>query len=383
VDLKSEWTARSPASIRMPCPERRHRITRDFRSFALSILLCLIPEVTFAEAGPDLATSATRGQMAGLSGSERLRMFVWGKWLETDQAPRNVIEAMRGALTRNGYYHDGPVPRIVWTDLYATPLLGYETNVNGGVAQDSFTTGGFIFDVDPAYRAVSGVVVGLDGSAETRIAWRNGHTINAAVEGSAGWAPENGIDFSRGSVQLCSRNNLTRWVFLDGCILHAASNRVLSSSTIDQTSVTLSTLFQTAAAYHEVSGEVAETQTNDYDQKTATLALNTVWNQAVTGLAVTFGELVAGQTVLDRRIGFDLRWQAGRHPVGFGLWHSTSRGGTFLGIDQIDNAAGVSVSWQTRPGTTIKAGYTRTLSTAAFYNDDSVFLRVQFDGFGF
>lgn len=321
--------------------------------------------------------------MAGLSGSERLRMFAWGKWLESGPAPRAVVEAMENTLIQNGFYHDAAVPSVVLKDIRISPQLSYETNINGGVAQDSFTAGPFIFDVDPAYRAIPGVVIGINGSAEARVAWLNGHTVNSIAEGLVGWAPESDIAYRRGSVQICTQNNLVRWLFLDGCVLHAENDRALKSTSIDQTSFKLSSVFQTVLAYHELTGEIAKTEMQGYNQTTATIALNSVWDQLVTGVSFTFGDPIDEQNVLDRRVTFDVRWEAGGHPVAFAIWHATSRGGTFLGIKQIDDSIGLNVSVQARRGLSFEVGYERTESTAALYNDESVSLRMQFDGFSF
>ena len=370
-------------SILMPCLETAGWIAKGLRLLTLPLLLCLLPRLVAAEGANSPESATSRGAVASLSGSERLRMFAWGKWLETGSPPQTVVDAMRGTLVQNGFYHDAAVPAVVRSNVYLAPQLSYETNVNGGVAQDSFAAGGFIFDVDPAYRAVSGLVIGVNGSAETRVAWMNGHTINTTAEGFVGWAPESDIGYRRGSIEICSQNNLVRWLFFDGCILHAANDRILSSSSIDQTSFKLSSLFQTASVYHELTSEIAKTETQDYSQTTATIALNSVWNDLVTGLSITFGEPNAEQTVLDRRVAIDVRWEAGGHPIGLGVWTATSRGGTFLGVDQVDDAIGVNVSVQARRGLSIEAGYAQTVSTAALYNDQSVSLQFQFDGFSF
>ncbi len=360
---------------------RSHKKYRAYLwTCALLVLTC--SGSAFAQPVSDTARAAARGQTAGLSGSDRLRMFAWGKWLETGEAPRTAFEAMRAALIRNGYYFDGHTPTIVWADAYATPHLSYDSNVNGGMTQHSFTSGRLLFEVDPAYRAIPDIVLEVEGGAEARLAWENGHTFEAVAAGGFGWAPATDLTLSHSSVQVCSRNNVTHWIFLDGCYLHARSVRDLGAASSDQTSMRLSTLFQTTAAAHEIGGALAKVRTHDYDQTTYGLSVESVWDQAVTDVSATFGEPVKGQTVLDRRVAVDVRWRLRGHAMGVGLWNATARGGTFLGVDQIDSTTGLLLSWQANSGTTIEAGYSRTTSTAKIYNNDGVTLQLQFEDFG-
>ncbi|WP_226783205.1 hypothetical protein [Oceaniglobus trochenteri] len=341
--------------------------------------LCAAP----TQADPAAGRAVALGQTAALAASERLRTFAWGKWLETGPAPRSVVGAMRGALERQGFYHDGATPRLVWRDFRAAPLIAYESNVNGGLAQDSFTFGDYVFTADPALRALPGVVLGIEASGAARLAWGTGRLVEIMGEGALGWAPTEDLGFHRGAVQLCSRNNLVRWVFLDGCLLGAANARSLSSANLGRASLALSTLFETPVGYHELRGELAQTHADTYDQATATLSLATVWTHAVTEMSLTLGAPVEGQTVLDHRASLDLRWMAGARPVSIGLWHSVSNGGQFLGLAREDRSLGLTLSWQARPGVTFELGYARIDSTADLFDDESASFRVRLGDFRF
>ena len=347
------------------------------------VILSLICGPGAAEPVTKDTSVVARGHTVGLAGSERLRMFAWGKWLETGLAPRDTVDAMRYTLVRNGYYHNGGVPEVVWVDAIAAPILSFETNINGGISQDSFVSNGFLFEVDPSYRAISGIVLGVSGNAEARLAWKVGHTIQAVAVGAFGWAPGTDLSVSRRSFQLCSRNNITRWIFFDACVVDANSERDLGVSNFGQANLSFSSIFQTSAAYHKIGGTIATARSDYYDQTSLSIAVDSVWDQAVTGLSLTFAQPVAGKTVLDRRVAIDVRWWAGAHAVGLGLWHTASRGGMFLGLEQIDQTTGVQLSWQPRSGRTLEVEYAHTVSSASLYNNNTVTVQLQFDDFNF
>ncbi len=353
------------------------------RAVGAALLACVLFAPAPNAAGADPARTATRGQTAVMSGSDRLRIFAWGKWLETGQAPREIVDAMQGALVRQGFYHDGPEAGVVWTDVRAAPLLGFDTNINGGVAQDSFTFAGFTFEAAPEVRAVSGIVAGLEGGGTARLAWDTGRTVEISANGTYGWAPGRDLSYYRGTLQLCSRNTVVGWIFADGCVAHAVSERDLASQRLDRASLTLSTLFETPAAWHELSGELAVTRTDTVEQTTATVTLGSVWDLAVTEASLTVGDPVAGITGLDHRVAVDIRWQAGGYPTGIGLWQSASSGGRFLGVPRADTATGITAFWQARPGLSVEVGYSVVNSTADLFDDESVTFQVRLDDPGF
>lgn len=337
-----------------------------------TLLFCIMGVSAHADA-LDLARSA------GISGSERLRMFAYGKLLETEAAPRAAAVQMRQSLVRQGFYYEPGSRRIIATEAWAAPVLSYDGNINGGTLQDSFRFNGFEFEADPAYRAKAGAVFGLSAGGVARVAWAEGRYVEAILRGDAVWSPQHSIGRNSVELGLCSRNHVTGWTFMDLCHTFAKSDRELGANTSRKTALVLSQLFTTGQNHHEVSAEVANTQYEAGAQPAVTLSWGTAWNTAATRLSVTKAAGIKGETALNARVAADVQWVWDGRAIGVGLWHQTADGGTFLGSPRSDRASGVSLSYQVSKGLTAQVGYMVNRSTADFFDYGLVTVNMRYD----
>jgi len=325
------------------------------------------------------ADALDRARIASIAGSERLRVFAYGKLLETGSAPRAVVVQMKRNMVSQGFYFEPGANRVIATEAWAAPILSYDGNINGGALQDSFTFNGFVFEADPAFRAKSGVVMGLAAGAVARLAWANGRYVEGRLRGEAVWSPEHSIGRSNAELALCSRNHVTGWTFLDLCQTASVVERELGSNTSQKTALAMTQLFQTTAGYHEVTAEIAQAQYDTGHQPSVTLSWGAVWNHAATKLSLTKAAPINGETALNSRIAADVQWLWGGRPVGVGLWHQRATGGAFLGTPRTDKATGISVSYQLRPGLTAQLGYMTNHSSVDFFDYAQASLNVRFD----
>ncbi|MDR7127165.1 hypothetical protein [Pseudotabrizicola sp. 4114] len=327
-----------------------------------------------ANADPlDLARSA------GISGSERMRMFAYGKLLETEAAPRAAAVQMKQSLIRQGFYYEPGSQRIIAAEAWAAPVLSYDGNINGGTLQDSFRFNGYEFAADPAYRAKAGAVFGFSAGGVGRLAWAEGRYIEGLVRGEAVWSPEHRIGRSNAELGLCSRNHVTGWTFVDLCHTLSRSNRELGSGTSQKTALIVSQLFTSGQSHHEVKAELANTEYAVGAQPAVTLSWGSAWNTAATKLSLTKAAGIKGETALNVRAAADVQWLWGKRAVGIGLWHQTADGGAFLGTPRSDKATGISLSYQINTGLTAQVGYMVNRSTADFFDYALVTVNMRYD----
>lgn len=340
----------------------------------LGTLLC--PVVSGDAAKADVVD---RARIAGIAGTDRLRMFTYGKFLETGVAPRAVVGRMKKLMVGQGFYYAPGERHVIAAEAWAAPVLNYDSNINGGVLKDSFTFNGFVFDADPTYRAKAGVVMGVAAGGLSRVAWASGRYVEMQLRAESVWSPEYNIGRSTAALSLCSRNHVKDWTFLDLCHSATGSDRALGSSTSQETALSATQLFETGAGYHEVTAEVAQLQDAAGSQPAATLSWGAIWDRVATKLSVTKAAPKAGETALNSRIAADAQWLMGGHAVGVGLWHQRFSGGAFLGTARSDAATGINLSYQPRPGMTVQLGYMENHSNIDFFDVSQSSLQVRFD----
>lgn len=352
------------------------RWTRLAAGALLALVAALSP--VFGPA-PVRADEMDRMRLSVLAPSERLRLRAFGKALSAGLATRPAIDQLRRDMVRQGFYFDPGPPRLVAAELWAAPVLSWDGNINGGVLTDRFFFGGYVFEADPAFVAQPGVVLGAAAGGTARMAWASGRLIELQAGAELAWSPEHDIGRSDAALGLCSRNHLAGWTFLDLCANGQWSGRSLGDSSAGQTSLRLSTLADGADSLHEIALTYTRAETADDPQARIGLAVNSVWNHAVTEVSVTLGAPVAGETVLRRRLDAGIGWFWRGRPLRADLWYQVADGGTFLGTPRRDEGIGASLELQLRPGLTLRTGYARNRSTAGFADYDQVTLDVRFD----
>ena len=325
------------------------------------------------------ADALDRAVIAEIIGSERLQMFTYGKLLETGDAPRAAVVQMKQTMAAQGFYYEPGTNPVIATEAWIAPVVSYDGNINGGVLRSSFTFNGLIFEADPAYYAKAGVVLGAAGGGVARVAWANGRYIEARVRAESVWSPEYQIGRSNAELALCSRNHVAGWTFVDLCKTGSALWRELGKSSTQGATIAVSQLFQTDAAYHELTAAVSQTQVYSDKQPSVSVSLGSVWDHAATRVWLTAAPPVAGETVLRSRVATDVQWLWVGHAVGVGLWYQHFDGGAFLGTPRSDNAIGINLSYEINPALTAQIGYMENRSTVDLYDYAQTSVDLVFD----
>ncbi|MDP3341999.1 hypothetical protein [Frigidibacter sp.] len=344
---------------------------RARRLAALLLALCAAPAA--ADEGARVATSA-------LAGSERLRLFAFGKALETGALPPALVGRMKRDMVRQGFYHEPGQTPLIALDAWAAPVLSYDGNINGGAYNDRLSVDGIIFETTPEYVAKAGIVAGVGAGGEARLAWDSGRYVSAALRAETVWAPEHDIGRGYAELRVCSDNHLTGWTFLDLCHTEAVLNRELDRSETALTKISAEHLFETGAGYHALTTGL-EQRDGSTRQMALELGVESLWDGAVTEVALSLGEEVPGETVQRLALGAGIRWHQGRHPMGLSLGYQEAEGGQFLGQDRTDRRYAAALVYQVSPSVTLGVDLARNDSTVAFFDYDEVGVTATFSGF--
>ncbi|MFN3661394.1 hypothetical protein [Yoonia sp.] len=155
----------------------------------------------------------TEWQSALYSGSSRLTLFSILK-----EKPDGSLAFAQELLRRNGL--DAEAQRSIQQISFGTsvsPVLEWDTNINGGTSGDSFFLGNFEFIVDEGSRALAGVMVGLSSSATTAYSLGSGHTLDLGLRASYRYSPEYELSKSSRQAHACGTYFLDSWAWLETC----------------------------------------------------------------------------------------------------------------------------------------------------------------------
>lgn len=334
-----------------------------FRALVVLIVALAMPVTGFAD-------TLMRVGLAGMAGSERLRQFTLGQAVL--QRPDNpaITRAMQASLRQNGFYHTGPGLALLSRSGQIDPVLAWDGNINGGFLTDRFDIFGLSFEVDPARRALPGMVAGARVSGQMRLAYGEGHFLDMRGSVEAAYSPQHRIGRAQAGFEVCARNHLTGWTFADACVTAAHSHRSLVSSTTGTLTLGLARLHAARASEHELSFDVARAFQGGTEQDSLSLGWDAVWNRAVTGLNLTLAAPVAGETVMRQRLNGSVGWLWQGRAMRVGAWHQRSDGGMLLGVARADRVSGITLSVQVRPSVTVELVHQVTRSSIALFDEN-------------
>ncbi len=341
----------------------------SLRAFLCVFLLCN----PMGAAGDELALYRT-----SLHGSERLRVFALTRIFDQYPADPDVRNALRQGLRQLGEYYDGNGNRILRSDAWLYPVIGYDGNINGGVLNDHFRFGGLVFEADPAIRAKSGVVGGGGFGTMTRVALARGTFIDLTGTAEVSHSPEHDINRSQAEISACLRHNLARWTFVDLCRVFEEAQRELGRSTRRATRASLSSLHQIGGTYHETRIELERSDHNSVTQDAVTFGLRSVLNGVLPSVSISLAESVPNEIAFRSRVNAGIYVPYNGRLYGMFAWTQFADGGRFLNTLREDRTTGLGVSAEIHDDVTLAVTYASNRSTASFFNYEQLEFQLQF-----
>ncbi|WP_420024551.1 lipocalin (plasmid) [Cereibacter azotoformans] len=322
---------------------------------------------------PDGARSQSYelGRSGDLVVSERLRILAHGRALAEGASPMARTLSLKADMLVQGFYHEGGIDWVT-AEASLSPTLGWSPNLNGGLAGSRIALGGGWLEIDPTYVARSGATAGLLFESEARLAWGLGRFLQAEADGAISRAWQSGYERRDRRLQLCSRNHLRGWSFLDLCLRQSESDRSLSQYEQRETSLQFARLLAVPNSYHEIRLDLTQRRQPEYRQPRAGLELHSVWSGLATRFGIGLGQAVEGRTAERVDAFADLRWRMAGAVTGLSLWQSRASGGQVFGLAQSDVSTGVALFRQITPALDLSVQYVRTRSSVDLFDNRQV-----------
>ncbi len=315
------------------------------------------------------AVSANTARTAFIAHTERLRMFVLGQYMDRTGVSPEGIRLLREDMTRQGFYLEGG-PEVLDRWIRASPVVGWDSNINGGWPNTSLNLPGITLVTTPEFAAQDGVIVGGNVSAGFRLGYRMGGYLDVDGNVEKVWAPAHGLSRTSGAASACARNHVGGWRFLDLCQEGSFLERDLGRSTAGATSVSFVQLFSGNGSGHELSLTAMRRDVNEDHQQAGRLTVSSVWENVATQVSATLATPAGDAHVQRARLALEVRRMVAGRFFAVELAAEESDGSSFLGHERSDRTYGMSVSTTLMRGLTIGAGYSRTRSSISFFDEN-------------
>lgn len=355
-----------------------HRLRRLAASLGLAALLGH-GGVAAADAPADGFARAALGRGALLAGSERLRTFALGRVVEDPAAPPAFAILLRRDLERLGFYREGAGLSLLDGSVALAPMLGWDSNINGGLPNRELSLPGITLVATPETAARSGLVVGARATGDLRLGYRPGGYLAVSGLVESEWSPRHRIFRHHAAGSACARTHVAGWRFVDLCQNASVLDRDLGRSRAGETALDLVQLFAAGPGLHEARLGLARRVLDGAVQPAASLALASVWPGSASRVSATLAA-PAGERLVQRwRVGLDLRREIMGRPVVLDLAAEEARGGRLFGIDRRDRTIGALVTVPVHDRTSLRVGIAETRSTVDLFDERRIGVSLSFE----
>lgn len=266
-----------------------------------------------------------------------------------------------------------------WT-FRAFPTLGYESNFNGGIGQDSVSINGIPFTVAPEQRSVEDSYAGLFMALGGYYVLEPGHRLTFDLTGQYARGLTTDLDTLSANLSACYAFDASNWTYLNLCASTNYAQKDLSIDRVNAQRITLGKVFDTGAypSALELGLSKVESDSAQYDQ--ASLDYHLITDSFSLDAGVSASIAKSGQAPDHSVYGTLTKTIFGR-PISASLRHTRSSGGTFLGLQREEKQNSVSLSMPLNRKISFVMGYSRTTSPIEYFEKEEFTARFAFTQF--
>jgi hypothetical protein len=313
----------------------------------------------------------------------RLRTYCVAETLVGNAVTLGDAMLLDTLLKREGYAAGLGLPNPVersTTQTFVSPVLDYNTNINGGNPNRPLVLGGLTFTGDEQNLRRSGAVAGFGAGANGRHIYGDGRYLDYAASASYTYSPQHSMGIARSSANLCSRNHVANQWYVDACGDTTRLVRDLAAETNSGLSLSTAKLFSTGnGAFHSTSIGVRRNYAEQYQQNQIQLGWNTVRNRgAYTGFNFSFGEAVPNQLAQRRSASATVGTTVFNRALSATASYSYADGGRLLGFERNDTTRSVSISYTLTRNLSVTVGYRTVDSTIDYFSEREPIVSVHF-----
>lgn len=263
---------------------------------------------------------------------------------------------------------------------YATPIVDYSSDINGGNPNRALVLGNLTFTGDETLLRKEGLVAGFGVGANGRHIYGEGRYLDYGLGVSYAHSPEHDIGIGRAFTNLHSKNHIRNHWYVDAYASTSKLQRDLADDISSTVGVDLVKLFASEQhSYHQATVGVRRFYDEDYKQNQLTFGLKNIHSNGLyTAVNVTVGEAVKNTLATRHSLSTTVGTSLFNKPISATYAYSFADGGKLLGIEREDTSQSLTISYAVHPRVNITIGYRDTDSSIGYFSESEPIVGVQF-----
>jgi hypothetical protein len=315
--------------------------------------------------------------------SSRLQVFCMVNILNSKATDSGSVKLLDHRLKQEGYSRGLGLPGMVKQTTfspYAWPILDYSSDINGGNPDKPLQVGSLTFYGDKDYIRKRGVLIGVGVSGKGRAIYGQGKYADFGVGGTVSYSPKHAIGIVGSFANVCSKNDIGKDFFLDGCV---TTNRVKKDLTDQETgsaSLSIAKLFSEGETrFHQGSLGVQHHKDNEYEQNQIIMKLETVDSANLfSSFDILFGDKIKNTLTTRRSVSTTVGTSLFDKPISLSISYSLANGGKLLGVSRQETTKLISFKYAIHPRLSLRLGYRLKNSNIDYFDENEAIVAVQF-----
>lgn len=313
----------------------------------------------------------------------RLQVYCLSNLLSGTATDLQGAQTLDYRIKQEGYTRGiglpGQVEQVSFSP-YISPILEYNSDINGGNPDRPLVLGSLVFSGDDRFIRKDGVIAGLGIGGAGRVLYGAGKYLDYSLGASYAHSPTHDIGIIRGFANICSKNDIGRNLYLDGCLSTSRLNRELADEKSSSAAFSISKLFsESEKRFSMASLGIRRLFDEEYEQNQIVAKLDTLHDRGFhTGINVSFGEAVSNTLTMRHSVSATVGTMLFDRQISATFAYSYSEGGQLLGFARDETTKLVSVTYAVHPSFRISVGYRDTSSSIDYFNESESIIGVQF-----
>lgn len=293
------------------------------------------------------------------------------------------VKSLDFRLKQEGYGRGLGLPgNVNWITFLPSilPILEYSSDINGGNPNKELELGSITLFGDEDLFRKKGIVAGIGVSGSGRAVYGQGKYLNYSMGSSYSYSPKHKIGMSKSFASLCSKNDVGKNYYLDGCLHSTAIDRDLASEVITSTSLNMAKLITDGnGRFHQASLGIGKYFTEEYQQNQISFKLDTFHCTGIyTSIKASFGEDVKNMHTMRHSLSAVVSTYFLKKPVNVFLHLSQSDGGRLLDVKRDETLKSINLTYMIHPIITLSLGYKNTTSNIDYFSEKGANFGIQF-----
>ena len=253
-----------------------------------------------------------------------------------------------------------------------------ESNINGGNPDKPLVLGNLTFLSDSNRLLKHDYAITPSVNFSGRIIFGVERLIDINVQGSKALGIKTGASISRSSVNICSKNSVGNWLYIDACSTLRTERKALNNQSTQTDELQLERLTSLGSTYYAFAVKLISSSLNNARQLGHAVSVTRMTGEAANSIEIFKADVIDGQHRLTASVLATHQTKFLGSPMALTLSHAKSTGGRLLGTRLEETTRTMQISFEPIKRYRFTLGHTKNQSDISYFSTSHFILEFNY-----